>query len=161
VPLDGVELRVVDGELLVRGPMLARAYRDGTPTTDADGWLHTGDAADLAPDGRLSVTGRLDEVIVTGGEKVHPEPVERALAAVAGVAEVAVAGRPDLEWGQAVVAWVVPTDRSAPPALGALREAVKAVLAPWAAPRRLVLVDDLPRTALGKIRRGALPDPPP
>jgi O-succinylbenzoic acid--CoA ligase len=156
VPLPGVELAVVDGELRVRGPMLARAYRDGSPTVDADGWLATGDAAALDADGRLHVHGRLGDVIVTGGEKVWPDPVETVLRGVPGVAEVAVAGRPDPEWGHAVVAWVVPADPAEPPALGALRDAVKARLAPWAAPRRLVVVDALPRTALGKVRRSAL-----
>lgn len=160
LPLEGVELRVVEDELHVRGSMLARAYRDGTPTVDVGGWLRTGDAASLEPDGRLRVAGRIGDVIVTGGEKVWPEPVEAALRAAPGVAEVAVAGRPDPEWGQAVVAWVAPADRAAPPALAELREAVKATLPPWAAPRRLVIVDALPRTALGKVRRGELPDPP-
>ena len=159
-PLAGVDLRVVDGELHVRGPMLARAYRDGTPTLDADGWLHTGDAADVEADGRLTVLGRLDDVIVTGGEKVHPEAVERVLRGAPGVAEVAVAGRPDAEWGHVVVAWVVAHDRAAPPGLDGLREVVRAELPPWAAPRRLVVVDALPRTPLGKVRRVALPDPP-
>jgi O-succinylbenzoic acid--CoA ligase len=150
----------VDGELHVRAPMLARAYRDGTPVVGEDGWLRTGDAAELGRGGRLSVSGRLDDVVVTGGEKVHPDAVERVLRGVAGVAEVAVAGRPDPEWGQAVVAWVVPADPAAPPPLGLLRDAVKAVLPPWAAPRRLVVVTALPRTAIGKVRRRALPDPP-
>ncbi len=156
-PLDGVELRIVEGELHVRGPMLARAYRDGAPTLDADGWLRTGDAASLDPDGRLQVSGRMGDVIVTGAEKVWPDSVEAVLRTATGVAEVAVAGRPDPEWGHAVVAWVVPTDLAEPPTLDALREVVKAVLPPWAAPRRLVLVDALPRTALGKVRRSDLP----
>jgi O-succinylbenzoic acid--CoA ligase len=155
LPLDGVELRVVDGELQVRGPMLARCYRDGSPTLDGDGWLHTGDAGELV-DGRLRVAGRMGDVIVTGAEKVWPAPVEAVLRTVPGVADVAVGGRADPAWGQVVVAWVVPDDRAAPPALDALRDAVKAVLPPWAAPRRLVLVDALPRTALGKVRRAAL-----
>jgi O-succinylbenzoic acid--CoA ligase len=155
-PLPGVELAVVDGELRVRGPMLARAYRDGTSTVDGDGWLATGDAAHLDEAGRLAVHGRMGDVIVTGGEKVWPDPVEAVLRTVPGVAEVAVAGRPDPEWGHAVVAWVVPEDRARPPSLDALRDAAKARLAPWAAPRRLVVVDRLPRTALGKVRRSQL-----
>ena len=159
-PLDGVELAVVDGELHVRGPMLARAYRDGTATLDAEGWLRTGDAATIEADGRLRVAGRMGDVIVTGAEMVWPEPVEAVLRTAPGVAAVAVAGRPDPEWGHAVVAWVVPTDPAAPPTLAELRAAVKAVLPPWAAPRRLVVVAALPLTALGKVRRGELPDPP-
>ena len=75
-----------------------------------------------------------------------------------GVADVAVAGRLDEEWGQRVVAFVVP-DAEGPPTLDALRFAVKDALAAHAAPRELVLVDDIPRTALGKVRRGALPSP--
>lgn len=160
LPLDGVDLRVVDGELHVRGAMLARAYRDGSPTTGAGGWLRTGDAASLDDEGRLDVAGRIGDVIVTGAEKVWPEPVEAALRRAPGVAEVAVAGRPDPEWGQAVVAWVVPEDRAAPPPLATLREVVKETLPPWAAPRRVVIVDALPRTALGKVRRRELPDLP-
>jgi O-succinylbenzoic acid--CoA ligase len=87
---------------------------------------------------------------------VWPDPVERVLRTVPGVADVAVVGRPDPEWGQAVTAVVVPRDAAAPPALDELRDAVQAELAPWCAPKRLELVTDLPRTALGKVRRSAL-----
>ncbi|HUF33335.1 MAG TPA: AMP-binding protein [Acidimicrobiales bacterium] len=153
VPLDGVEVRVVGGEVHVRGPMLLRAYRDGTDPRDADGWLATGDSGALGSDGRLHVDGRLGDVIVTGGEKVWPDPVEAVLRAHRGVADVAVVGRDDPEWGQRVVAHVVPTDPADPPTLDALRQAVKARLPAWSAPRELVLEADLPRTALGKVRR--------
>ena len=153
VPLDGVSVRAVDGELHVRGPMLLRAYRDGVDPKDADGWLATGDAGSVAPDGTVSVDGRMGDVIVTGGEKVWPLPVEAVLREVAGVAEVAVVGRPDAEWGSRVVAVVVPADAAAPPELELLRAAVKERLAAFAAPRELVLVESLPRTALGKVRR--------
>jgi o-succinylbenzoate---CoA ligase len=153
VPLDGVDVRAADGELHLRGPMLLRAYRDGTDPKDADGWLPTGDGGSVEG-GVVRVTGRLADVIVTGGEKVWPEPVERLLRGLPSVGDVAVAGRPDPEWGQRVVAWVVPEGE--PPALDALREAVKAELPAWAAPKELVLVDALPRTALGKVRRGEL-----
>lgn len=156
LPLDGVEVRAVDGELELRGPMLLRAYRDGSSPLDADGWLATGDAGSVADDGTVSVLGRIGDVVVTGGEKVWPEAVEPVLATVAGVAEVGVAGRPDPEWGQRVVAWVVPADPASPPALDALRDAVKAVLPAYAAPRELVVVERLPRTALGKLRRSLL-----
>lgn len=156
VPLGGVEVRAVDGELHVRGPMLLRAYRDGTDPKGADGWLATGDAGSVGATGRVSVDGRLADVIVTGAEKVWPAAVEAVLREVPGVAEVAVVGRPDPEWGARVVAVVVPADRASPPALDALRAAVRERLAPWAAPRELVLADALPRTALGKLRRRAL-----
>jgi o-succinylbenzoate---CoA ligase len=154
VPLDGVELRIDDdGEIVVRGPMLARTYRDGTDPKGADGWLRTGDIGELDGDGRLVVHGRRGDVIVTGGEKVWPEPVEKVLLRLASVGDVAVIGRPDDEWGQRVVAVVVPSDYSAPPALEEIRQAVRAELPAWCAPKELQLVEALPRTPLGKIRR--------
>jgi O-succinylbenzoic acid--CoA ligase len=152
-PLQGVQLRVVDGELHVRCPMLLRAYRDGTDPKDADGWFPTGDLGAVGPDGTVQVFGRRSELIITGGENVWPAAVERVLAEVPGVADVAVVGRPDPEWGRRVTALVVPTDPAAPPTLEDLRAAVKAVLPAHAAPRSLELVDAIPRTALGKIRR--------
>ena len=100
--------------------------------------------------------GRQGDLIITGGENVWPDPVERVLATVPGVAEVAVAARDDPEWGQRVVAFVVPSAEG-PPTLDELRSAVKEVLAAHAAPRELVLVDSIPRTSLGKVRRGDLP----
>ncbi len=160
VPLDGVEVRITDGEVELRGPMLLQAYRDGSDRRDAQGWFPTGDEGALDASGTLSVFGRRGDVIVTGAEKVWPDPVERVLGTVAGVAEVAVVGRADPEWGQAVTAVVVPTDPAAPPSLDALREAVKAELAPYCAPRQLELVTSLPRTDLGKLRRAALRDTP-
>ena len=156
VPLDGVEVRSVDGELHVRGPMLLRAYRDGTDPTDTRGWLATGDAGSVDAGGRVTVSGRIADVIVTGGEKVWPHPVEAVLRDAPGVRDVAVVGRPDPEWGARVVAVVVPADPSAPPTLEALRALVRAHLPAWAAPRELVLAEALPRTALGKVRRGTL-----
>ncbi len=141
------------GEILVRGPMLLRAYRDGHDPKLDGGWLATGDAGSLGPDGRLIVHGRMAEVIVTGGENVWPVAVERVLGALPGVAEVAVWKRPDAEWGERVVAWVVTADPSAPPTTGELRDAVAAELAPWAAPKEVVLVAELPRTSSGKVRR--------
>ncbi len=113
-PLDGVELRVDGDELFVRGPMLIRAYRDGVDPKDADGWLATGDSATITSDGLVTVHGRLDDLIITGGENVWPAAVERVLAAAGGVAEVAVIGRPDPEWGQRVVAVVVASDPADP-----------------------------------------------
>ena len=154
-PLDGVEVRVDQrGELHVRGPMLLRAYRDGVDPKDADGWFATGDLGDVdARSGRVRVSGRAGDLIVTGGENVWPEPVEAVLASDPGVADVAVVGRVDEEWGQRVVALIVPTDPRRPPSLDALRAAVKERIGPWAAPREIELVDTIPRTALGKVRR--------
>jgi o-succinylbenzoate---CoA ligase len=177
-PLDGVDVAIgtgtgrpgdgAAGEILLRGPMLLRAYRDGadpriaapsaagTDSTTDGGWLPTGDSGRLEADGRLTVDGRLADVIVTGGEKVWPAAVEHVLAGHPGVAEVAVWKRPDAEWGERVVAWVVPTDPSVPPALPALAELTTSTLSPWAAPKELVVVDALPRAPSGKVRRADL-----
>jgi O-succinylbenzoic acid--CoA ligase len=170
IPLDDVEVAIAhgdddseegsgEGEILLRGPMLMRAYRDGTSGRVAgpDGtgqWLATGDAGRLTAEGTLAVSGRLAEVIVTGGEKVWPNAVEVILATHPGLAEVAVWKRPDPEWGERVVAWVVP--RQGIPDLAELRDLVSAALGPWAAPKEVVPVEALPRTASGKVRRGDL-----
>lgn len=157
LPLDGVEVSLSPGGAIrLRGPMLLRAYRDGTVPLDGDGWLTTGDAGTIAADGRLVVHGRIDEMIITGGENVWPGAVEAILRRHPGVAEVAVARRLDPQWGQRVVAWVIPRTPSQPPTLDALRRAVTEELAGFAAPRELVLVEELPRTAIGKIRRSLL-----
>lgn len=148
--IDGVEVRVADGEILVRAPMLMRAYRDGSTAIDGDGWLHTGDSGTLSSDGRLSVDGRIGDVIVTGGEKVWPESVERVLSAV--VNDVAVVGRPDPEWGQRVM--IVHTGVA--PSLAAIREHVKGSLPAYCAPTLRLRVDTIPRTSSGKIRRAEL-----
>jgi O-succinylbenzoic acid--CoA ligase len=153
-PLDGVSLRIEpDDEILVRGPMLLRAYRNGTDPKDADGWLPTGDLGRLDSDGRLVVEGRRAELIITGGENVWPAPVEARLATHPAVADVAVVGRPDPEWGQRVVAVVVPRSGTDPPVLAALRDWVREELPAFCAPRELVVTDAIERTALGKVRR--------
>jgi len=156
-PLDGVEVRIAaDGEILLRGPMLLRAYRDGTDPKDAEGWLPTGDLGERRPDGTLQVHGRRGDLIITGGENVWPTAVERVLSTHPAVAEVAVVGHPDPEWGQRVVAVVVPADPTAPPTLAALRDHAKAALPAYAAPTVLELTEALPRTASGKVRHAAL-----
>lgn len=163
-PLPGVAVEARDGELWIASATLARGLRqpDGSVLdrriADADGrlWLPTGDAGRVEPDGTIRVDGRVDDLIVTGGENVWPTPVEQALLTHPGVAEAAVAGRPDPEWGQQVVAWVVPADPASPPALDTLRDHVAGTLPRHAAPRRLVVVESLPRTALGKVARAAL-----
>lgn len=149
-PLDGVEVRIVDGEIHLRGTMLLRCYRDGRDPKTPDGWLPTGDLGSFA-DGVLRVDGRADELIITGGENVWPEPVEAVLCNVPGVVDVAVAGTPDPEWGSVVTAHVV-GDVS----LETLRDAVKAELPAFCAPKLLVHHRQLPRTSLGKIRRNEL-----
>lgn len=158
LPLNGVGLRIDgDGGISLSGPTMLRCYRDGSDPKDADGWYRTGDAGAVDPaTGLLTVRGRVDEMIVTGGENVWPGPVERILARLDSVAEVAVIGRPDPEWGQRVTAVVAPSDAAAPPSLDSLRDAVKAHLPAWHAPHAVELVERLPRTALGKVRRHEL-----
>jgi O-succinylbenzoic acid--CoA ligase len=158
VPLEGVRIAVLDGELYVKAPMLARAYRDGTPLDSVGpdgtrGWLATGDGGTFES-GIVRVSGRLAEVITTGGEKVWPADVEAVLAAHPRVAEVVVWKRRDPEWGERVVAWVVP--RHAAPTLDELRELVAASLPPWAVPKELVIVSVLPRAQSGKVSRRLL-----
>lgn len=157
VPLDGVDVRVVDGEVWLRGPMLLRGYRDGRVPLDGDGWFRTGDAGAFAADGRLVVAGRIGDMIISGGENIWPGPVEAALRSHPAVADVAVAGRPDAEWGQKVVAWIVPADGAERPSLESLRDLVGARIARYAAPREVVFVDSLPRTSIGKVRKDELP----
>jgi O-succinylbenzoic acid--CoA ligase len=160
VPLDGLDVKIdgATGQILLKGPMLLRAYRGGIEALDRGGWFATGDAGWFDAGGRLHVHGRIDDVIITGGENVWPGRVEAALRTLPAVAEVAVAGRPDPAWGERVVAWVVPTDPAQPPSLAALRAVVTERVAPYAAPRRLVLVDRLPKTAIGKVQRHRLPE---
>ncbi len=161
VPLDGVEVRISDdGEIGLRGPMLMRAYRRADHDDDplVDGWLATGDLGGWLPDGRLRVDGRRSDLIISGGENVWPEPVERVLRAHPAVADVAVAGTPDPEWGQLVTAYVVPAGDQAP-TLDALRTAVRETLPAYCAPRLLHVVDTIPATPLGKPQRSALRPP--
>ena len=153
--LPGFELRIETGEILVRGAMVATSYRDGTPVVDAEGWLHTGDLGAL-DDGVLTVHGRRGDMIITGGENVHPDPVERRLRQHPAVADAAVVGRPDPEWGQRVVAVLEVTPGESAPTLDELRDWVRAELPTWSAPKALEVVDALPRTSLGKVRRAAV-----
>jgi O-succinylbenzoic acid--CoA ligase len=154
--LPGVELRIVDDEIQVRGPMLLRRYRDGTDPRTADGWLPTNDAGTLDADGVLTVQGRRGDLIITGGENVWPAPIESVLSALASVAEVAIIGRPDEQWGELVTAVVVPSDPGRPPSLDELRDRVRESLPAFCAPRGLELRTALPRTALGKVERRSL-----
>jgi len=135
------------GEIWVRGPMVSAS------SAGADGWFRTGDLGRLDAAGNLWVAGRRDQVIVTGGENVSPERVEAVLAAHPGVAECAVAGVDDPEWGRSVAAAVVPRHPERPPEPAALAAWCRERLAPFEVPKRWRLVADLPRTAAGKPRR--------
>lgn len=157
VPLPAVEVCIdapdgADGEILLRGPMVAARYRDGSPVVDADGWLRTGDLGRL-DDGVLTVYGRRGDMIISGGENVHPDPVEARLRAHPAIADAAVVGRADPEWGQRVVAVVELAEGATAPPLDEVRAWVREALPPWAAPKELEVRPVLPRTALGKVRR--------
>jgi o-succinylbenzoate---CoA ligase len=151
-PLTGVELEIAaDGEILVRGPMVARAE------IADDGWLHTGDLGRLDEDGSLHVLGRLKELIVTGGENVAPLEVEQVLLGHPAVADAGVAGLPDPEWGEAVTAFVVLRE---PVAGDQLRAWCRERLEAFKVPKAIHAVDRLPRNAGGKLLRDRLAEPP-
>jgi o-succinylbenzoate---CoA ligase len=157
-PLDGVEVELREGRIRVRGEVLFAGYRGQGPGTalDDDGWFTTGDLGAFEEDGTLRVLGRADDVIISGGENIPVAAVEAALRRAPGVAEVAVTGRPDPEWGQVVVAIVVPIEPSTPPSRETLRSHVRtAHPAAWA-PREVLVVEALPRDAMGKVGRAAL-----
>lgn len=156
--LNGVEMRTTpDGLIELRSPTMLRSYRDGSNPLDAQGWLRTGDLGQIdSATGTLTVLGRVDEVIVTGGEKVWPHTVEAVLLQHDAVSEVAVIGIADPEWGQRVVALVVPMPGQLPLSLQAARELVRNQLPVASAPKEIRLVDSLPRTSVGKLRRMTL-----
>jgi O-succinylbenzoic acid--CoA ligase len=148
-PLPGVELRMGEGgEVLVRGPMVSAG------ALAADGWLHTGDRGTLDSAGFLHVEGRIKDTIVTGGENVAAAEVEEALVAHPAVADAAVVGRPDPEWGEAVTAFVVLSDGGASDA--EIVAWCRGRLAGYKVPRAIFRVDSLPRTASGKLLKGRL-----
>lgn len=153
-PLDGVEVRIMDGEIQLRGPMLASGYltsRGVIPVADSEGWLHTGDEGELDGAGRLHVRGRMDRLIVTGGENVDPHEVEAALESLESVRAAVVFGVEDPMWGQVVaVALVAEGD---PPPAADLRERLAARLAPHTRPRLFCFLEALPMTAAGKVDR--------
>lgn len=147
-PLKGVRLRIApDGEILVRGPMVAPGQ------VDEAGWLHTGDLGSLDSRGRLTVDGRLKDVIVTGGENVMSGRVEEALRAHPAVIDAGVAGLADAEWGERVAAWVVVSGEVSD---SELAEHCRKLLAPFEVPKEIRCVSELPRNATGKLRRSEL-----
>jgi O-succinylbenzoic acid--CoA ligase len=147
IPLDGVRVTIDDGRIWVGGPVLFSGYR-GEPRDDT--WFRTGDLGYLDVSGRLAVRGRADGLINTGGYKVIPGEVAAALQDCPGVRDAAVLGQPDPEWGERVIAVVVPTDPANPPTLELLRLHVRERLPRYAAPSRLVVIDAVPVLPSGK-----------
>ena len=167
-PLPGVDVRLVDprtlaaapedgeGEIWVRGPNLMLGYHDPAARSFTDGWYRTGDLGRFAGPGHLAVTGRVREVIVRGGENIHPAEVEQVLLACAGVADAVVAAVPHDVFGEVPVAFVVPGPDS--PGRGdldprVLLAACRAELADFKVPDAIRVVESVPRTPSGKAKR--------
>ncbi|MDT3669392.1 MAG: long-chain fatty acid--CoA ligase [Aromatoleum sp.] len=145
----------VSGEILVRGPNVMCGYWNNADATAAalqDGWFHTGDMGHFDADGWLWVDGRKKEMIISGGENIYPAEIENLLAESPDIAEVAVVGRPDERWGECVVAVIVTHEGATLDADGVLR-LLEGRIARYKLPKEVVFVDELPRTALGKVRK--------
>ncbi len=167
-PLPGVELRIeagagapdADGEILVRGPMVFAGYENdpemSAAALDAAGWLHTGDLGRLDSEGWLRVVGRLDEIIISGGENVAPAEIEAVVVSHPAVADAGVVGVADERWGAVPVAVVAfrPGAREDPQAL---RTFVRERLASFKVPARIVEAAAIPRSPTGKLLRRSLP----
>ena len=156
VALDGVEAKIVENQIYVRGPMLMRAFRDETTPITADGWLPTGDSG-YFEDEKLVVNGRIGEMIISGGENIWPNLLEQTIAQHPLVSAVAVTGVADEEWGEKVVSWVVPQDPDNLPTLNDIREHVAQTLPKFYCPKELKILGSLPVTSLGKTDKRALP----
>ena len=159
-PAPGVQARLIDakdgaGEVLVRAPNVAQRYWPAEPACDAEGWFHTGDLARQDGDGSFTIVGRAKELVISGGENIHPAEVEAALASHDAVLECAAFGVPDPEWGEVVAAAVVMRPGSAA-GEAALRAHLEGRIARYKLPRRWLFLEALPKTALGKVQRGVL-----
>ncbi len=157
IPLEGVFVEAPATGLRIGGSVVGLGYH-GEPVDSresfVDGWFLTRDAGQVADSGLVSVTGRIDDVIISGGVNVGLGAVEQALGAHPGIADVAVLGRQDAEWGQSVVALVVPVG-AVPVELAEIRAYVTARLGAAAAPRAVLAVPALPRLHSGKLDRMA------
>lgn len=156
-PALGVQLKLAeDGEILLKAPNLMRGYhRNSEPALDEQGWFHTGDLAVEHANGLLEVVGRSKELIISGGENIHPAEIEQLAQDWPGVAECAVVGLADERWGEVPVLAVVPqpgVELDAPALLAQLATR----LARFKLPRQVRVVEALPKTALGKVQRKAL-----
>jgi acyl-CoA synthetase (AMP-forming)/AMP-acid ligase II len=172
-PVPGVAVKVVDavsgadletgeiGELVVRTPWVMQGYWHDKEATDLvmdeEGWLHTHDAAHLDVDGYVYISGRLDDVIISGGENVHPGEVEEILATLPGVADASLVGILDRHWGEMVAAAVV-ANGDQPLTEQQVIDYCRERLAGYKCPRRVVFVGELPRNATGKVIRGRVRD---
>jgi o-succinylbenzoate---CoA ligase len=162
IPLDGVQAAAgSDGRIRIRGPVLFSRYRlapDLTRPALQDGWFMTSDLGEVAPDGRLIVRGRADDVIISGGEKVVAAEVEQVLRACPLVRDAVVVGTPDPDWGQRVTAMIIAAKAGQSPSLDDLRNYVADRLPRYAAPRAVLVVAELPTLASGKPNRQLIRD---
>ncbi|WP_040783843.1 o-succinylbenzoate--CoA ligase [Nocardia pneumoniae] len=156
VPLDGTQVRIEDGRVVIGGAMIASGYRNQPdhPAFAEPGWFRTDDAGRFE-NGLLTITGRLDQAITTGGLLVIPQVVEAVLSTHPAISEVVVLGLPDERLGERVAVAVVPAPGAAP-SLDELREHVIAELDTTAAPRELVVLDEIPLRGPGKPDRAKL-----
>jgi fatty-acyl-CoA synthase len=146
------------GQVVARGPYVMRGYHnmpEKTAQTLAWGWLHTGDVGRLDEDGYLYLLDRMNDMIISGGMNVYSSEVEIVVQACAGVDQVAVVGLPDDDWGERVVALVVPSSERAPD-LEEIRSTCREHLAAYKRPKEIRLVDELPVTAFGKVDKKSL-----
>ena len=164
-----VEVRIADaegrplptgeiGEVLVRGDTVMAGYWEDPAATAAavrDGWLFTGDMGSLDADGFLTLKDRSKDLVISGGSNIYPREVEEVLLLAPGVAEVSVVGAPDPEWGEVVVAFVVPRPGHAPDA-AALDAVCLEHIARFKRPKRYVFVDALPKNNYGKVLKTEL-----
>jgi O-succinylbenzoic acid--CoA ligase len=158
-PLSNVEIKIEEGEIYLRCPMLTCGYRNDQTLSLKDGWYATGDMGEIN-NGKLSVHGRKTDMIITGGENVWPSAVEASLSSHPMSDQVVVRGTPDTNWGQRVVAYVVlngSLNSSEESLLSDLREHVKHTLPAFCAPQQLIVLNQIPRTSLGKVDAQALP----
>src|SRR3954452_5197202 len=149
------------GEIVVRGDVVMAGYwnqPEATAETLRGGWLHTGDVGSFDADGDLTLRDRSKDLIISGGMNVNPREVEEALLPHGGVRSVAVVGRPDPEWGETVVAFVVPADGAAPPPVDELDRTCLARIARFKRPRAYRFVDALPTNNYGKVVKRQLHD---
>jgi malonyl-CoA/methylmalonyl-CoA synthetase len=156
LPLPGVSVKIVDGELYVKGPNVFARYwgrEEATQAAFVDGWFRTGDLGSMAEDGYYTLQGRKSDLIISSGFNVYPREIEEFLLELEGVREVAVAARPDPVKGEIAVAFVVGDGDLD---VSELEARCRASLASFKVPKRFVKVDALPRNALGKVQKHLL-----
>ena len=154
-PAPGVEVRLEHGEVWLRADNVVHRYWPDQPARDAEGWFHTGDLATIAADGSYSIVGRAKDLIISGGENIHPAEIEAPLSEHPDVLECCAFGVPDAAWGEAVAVAVV-LRPGAQTADDELREHLATRLARFKLPRHWLRLEALPKTALGKVQRQSL-----